>query len=68
MNHFTYYHQDRKPVGLRRYQKNQQEGEKWDLDEHKWTRHCAPRRAAEITGDRIIDQREAEDLFPGSTR
>lgn len=64
---YTYYHQDRKPVGLRRYAAGQDNGEKWDADASRWSPNCCLRQACYITRDVEVTEALAEMLFPGST-
>lgn len=65
---YLYYHQNRNPLGLRRYRKGQQQGEKWEPTSHQWVSQCCPRSACIQTGDDIVDAERAEFLFPGSTK
>jgi hypothetical protein len=63
---YTYYHQDRKPEGLRRYIKNSDRGQKWDQEHRQWVDACCPRSSCEQTRDAILDENRAGYLFPGS--
>jgi hypothetical protein len=57
---FDYYLQHPKSPSLRRYPKGSDVGQRWDVDDQKWTDKCCERSSCILTKDKVLTEAEAE--------